>query len=223
MRILYDWRRPAKNLARRLKAQETHLVQHATPAAPDAALARVGVATRYYAVVVLTLVIAVSFMDRQILGILIEPIRADLHLNDTQIGALGLTFALVYTLACFPVARLADRWSRVNVITIAIVCWSAMTAVCGLAQNVLQIFLSRMGVAASESGGTTPSHALVGDLFARHERGTAMSILSVCSPLGLSSGLFLGGWAAEQHGWRTAFFMAGALSILIAPLVFFTV
>lgn len=177
---------------------------------------------RYYVLFVLILVTAIGFIDRQIMGVLVEPIRRDLGLSDTQLGSLSAAFALVYVVACFPVARLADRWSRVNVIAIGVSVWSLMTGACGLAGSVTQMALGRVGVAIGEAGGSPPAQALVGDLFPRHERGTAMSLLMLCSPLGVAGGLMIGGWAADNYGWRSAFFIVGALGVLLGPLVYFT-
>ncbi len=194
------------------------MVQEATPATAEP----VSAATRYYVLFILILVTTIGFMDRQIMGILVEPIRADLGLTDSELGALGLIFAVVYVAACFPVARLADRWSRVNVIAIGVTFWSLMTGACGFALNTAHMFLGRIGVALGEAGGAPPSHALVADLFPRERRATAMSLLMLCSPIGLAGGLFLGGWAAEAYGWRWAFFIAGGLGVLLGPLVYFT-
>jgi MFS family permease len=198
------------------------MVDQATPAARGAASSGVSAGTRYYVLAILILVTTVGALDRQILSILVEPIRADLGMTDSAIGALGLVFALVYTATCFPVARLADTWSRVNVIAIGVTAWSLMTGACGLVASGAQLFAARIGVAIGEAGGAPPSHALIADMFPRHQRATAMSILMTCAPIGLAGGLFLGGWAAEEYSWRYAFFIAGALGVLLGPLVFFT-
>lgn len=198
------------------------MVDQAQSSPLDGARSDVGPVARYYALGVLILVTTIGFMDRQIMGILVEPIRADLGLSDTQIGLLGLVFAIVYVISCFPVARLADRWLRVNVIAIGVTFWSLMTGACGLAMNAAQLFMGRVGVAIGEAGGAPPSHAYVADLFPRSQRATAMSWLMVCAPFGLAGGLFLGGWATEAFGWRYAFFIAGGLGVLLGPIVYFT-
>ncbi len=178
---------------------------------------------RYYALFVLTLVCTANFFNRQVLTLLLEPIRHELSLNDTQVGFLtGIAFTFVNVTLSIPVARLADRWSRRKVIALAITVWSAMTIFCGLAQNFVQLFLARMGVGAGQAGGSPPSHALTGDLFARQQRSTAIAILLMSTPLGMALGFLWGGWALGEFGWRQAFILAGLPGILIGALVLFT-
>lgn len=178
---------------------------------------------RWYMLIVLALVGSVSVIDRQIINILIESIRHDLSLTDSQIGFVtGLAFAATYMVMCIPAARLADRWSRPRVIAIAVTVWSVMTVLCGTAQNFLQLFLARVGVGFGEAGGNAPSQAIVGDIFPRHRRATAMSVLLLASPIGVGTGLLFGGWAVEQYGWRTTFLLAGLPGLILGPLVFLT-
>ncbi|MDP4764949.1 MAG: MFS transporter, partial [Pseudomonadales bacterium] len=114
---------------------------------------------RWYALGVLVLVFTSSHVDRQIMGILLQPIKNDLGASDTQMGFLiGLTFALFYATLGMPIAMLADRRNRRNIITIAITIWSAMTVACGYAQNFLQLSLMRIGVGIGEAGSSPPSH-----------------------------------------------------------------
>lgn len=199
--------------------ESSETAENAAPAAKPA----VGAAHRYYMLAVLLLVFTVSVLDRHIMNALIEPIRLDLGLSDTQIGFLtGVAFALIYAIAAFPAARLADSWSRTGIIAVALGVWSAMTMLCGMAQNAIQLFLARFGVGFGEAGGSAPSQALIGDIFPRHERATAMSVLTVSQPLGIAGGLMLGGWAQEQFDWRIAFLIAGVPGLLLVPLVLFT-
>jgi MFS family permease len=178
---------------------------------------------RWYMLVILALVGSVSIIDRQIINILIESIRRDLSLSDSQIGFItGLAFAATYMVMCIPAARLADRWSRPRVIAIAVTVWSVMTILCGAAQNFLQLFLARVGVGFGEAGGNAPSQAIVGDIFPRQRRATAMSILLLASPIGIGTGLLFGGWAVEHYGWRTTFLLAGLPGLILGPLVFLT-
>lgn len=180
-------------------------------------------AVRYYCLVVLMLVTAVSMLDRQIMSILVEPIRRDLGLDDSQMGLLsGVAFALVYATLCLPAARLADRWSRRRMIAIALTVWSSMTMLCGAAANGVQLFFARFGVGAGEAGGGPAVQALIGDMFPMRQRASAMTVLVLASPLGITVGLAAGGWALQEFGWRTVFVLAGVPGFILAPLVLFT-
>ncbi len=167
----------------------------------------------------LVLVYTFNFIDRQIVGILAVPIKADLGLTDTQLGLMGgLAFALLYTGLGIPVAMLADRFSRTWIMTIALTVWSAMTAVCGLAQNFWQLFLARVGVGVGEAGGVAPAWSLIADYFPPHQRARASSIYSFGIPLGSALGIVFGGLIASKIDWRYAFFAVGLAGIVIAPV-----
>ena len=175
---------------------------------------------RYRAVVLamLLLVYTFNFLDRQILGILAVPIKADLQLSDTQLGALGgIAFALLYSTLAIPLALLADRTSRTWVITVSLAIWSGFTALCGVASSFVQMFLFRIGVGVGEAGGVAPSYAVISDYFPPHQRARALSIYSLGIPLGSAGGVLLGGYIAQAVEWRTAFIVVGLLGILIAP------
>ena len=123
-----------------------------------------------------------SFMDRQILSILMEAIKADLQLSDTQLGLLsGLVFAIFYATLGLPIARLADRSSRTNIIAASLAFWSAMTAVCGFAQNFVHLMLARIGVGIGEAGFGPPSQSIIADLYPPEKRASAMAIYSLGS------------------------------------------
>jgi predicted MFS family arabinose efflux permease len=193
------------------------------PALSEGTADSLSASRRYYALFVLTLVCTANFFNRQVLTLLLEPIRHELSLNDTQVGFLtGIAFTFVNVSLSIPIARLADRWSRRKVIALAVTVWSAMTICCGLAQNFVQLFLARMGVGAGQAGGSPPCHALTGDLFARQQRSTAIAILLMSTPLGMALGFLWGGWALQAFGWRQAFILAGLPGLLIGALVFFT-
>ena len=161
---------------------------------------------RAYVLFMLVVVYTLNFIDRQIIGILAVPIKAELMLSDTQLGLMGgLAFALFYTGLGIPIAMLADRSSRTWIITIALVLWSAMTAVCGLAQNFWQIFLARLGVGVGEAGGVAPSYSLISDYFPPNQRARALSIFSFGIPIGGSLGIVAGGLIASTMDWRVAF------------------
>lgn len=161
-----------------------------------------------------------SYMDRQILAILQEDIRKDLLLSDTQLGLLaGLAFALFYATLGLPVARLADKGNRVNIIAIALALWSGMTAVCGLAQNFIQLLLARIGVGIGEAGSSPPSHSIIADLYPPEKRAGAMGIYSLGVVLGSAFGTMIGGFVAHLYGWRMAMFVVGLPGILLAVII----
>lgn len=165
----------------------------------------------------LLLVYIFNFLDRQILSILAQPVKADLQLDDAQLGMLGgLAFAALYSTLAIPFALLADRTSRSWVITISLGVWSAFTALCGVAQNFTQMFLFRLGVGVGEAGGVAPSYALISDAYPAERRARALSIYSLGIPLGSAGGALLGGYIAQTVEWRTAFIVVGLLGLVIA-------
>ena len=181
-------------------------------------------AYRSYVLVVLVIVYTFNFIDRQIVGILAVPIKAELHLSDSQLGLMGgLAFALFYTLLGIPIARLADRFSRTSIMTAALALWSLMTAVCGLTQSFTQLFLARVGVGVGEAGGVAPAYSLICDYFPSKERARALSVYSFGIPVGAASGIVLGGYITSLMSWRMAFFIVGLAGLLITPLLKFTV
>ncbi|MGI9343125.1 MAG: spinster family MFS transporter, partial [Gammaproteobacteria bacterium] len=129
-----------------------------------------------------------------------------------------LAFALFYTALGIPIAMLADRANRTWIMTIALTVWSAMTAVCGLAQNFWQIFLARLGVGVGEAGGVAPAYSLISDYFPSHQRARALSVYSFGIPIGSALGIVFGGIIASKIDWRFAFFAVGFAGILIAPI-----
>src|SRR3954467_4813953 len=160
-----------------------------------------------------------NFLDRQILGILAQPIKAGLHLTDTQFGAIGgLAFALLYSALGIPLALLADRTRRSAVIAGSLAVWSGFTALCGLAGGYWSLCLLRLGVGVGEAGGVAPSYALIADYFPPEKRARALSIYSLGIPLGAAGGVLLGGYIAQNIAWRTAFVTVGIAGVVIAPL-----
>ncbi|WP_279304896.1 spinster family MFS transporter [Pseudohalioglobus lutimaris] len=165
-----------------------------------------------------------NFVDRQLMTILLEPIKLEFGASDTAMGFLsGFAFALFYASLGVPVARLADRWSRRNVIAISVGLWSAMTAVCGLAGSFWQLALARVGVGIGEAGGTPPSHSLIADYFPLQNRATALSIHATATQFGILIGMLGGAVVAAQYGWRMAFILFGIPGVIVALLVAFTV
>jgi MFS transporter, Spinster family, sphingosine-1-phosphate transporter len=171
---------------------------------------------------VLLVVYILNFLDRQIVAILAQPIARDLGLSDTQIGLMtGLAFALFYTSLGIPIARLADRpaTNRIHVIAASLAIWSAMTALCGAAQNFVQIFLARIGVGIGEAGGTPPAHSLIAEIVPPERRASALSLYQLGPPLGGLIGMVLGGVLADSIGWRMAFVVVGLPGVFLALLV----
>lgn len=179
---------------------------------------------RNYVLFILTCGYVLNFVDRQVMTILLEPIKAEFGASDTQMGLIsGLAFALFYATLGVPVARLADRWSRRNVLAISMATWSAVTAVCGMAGSFWQLALLRVGVGIGEAGGTPPSQSLLTDYFPKERRALAQGVLATAPNIGVLVGLFGGALIAEAFGWRTVFFVFGVPGVGLALLLFFTV
>jgi len=176
-----------------------------------------------YALTILFIVYVFNFIDRSILNILAQSVKEDLGLYDWQIGLMGgIAFALFYTTFGIPIARLADTHNRRNILAVCLAVWSAMTAVCGLAQNFWQLLLARIGVAVGEAGGSPPAHSMISDLFAADRRATALGIYALGIPVGTMLGNLAGGWINEALDWRTAFIVVGLPGVLMALVVRFT-
>jgi MFS family permease len=161
-----------------------------------------------------------NFIDRQIIGVLAVPIKAELGLSDTELSLMGgIAFALFYSGLAIPIAWLADRKSRVNIISVSVALWSAFTALCGLAQNFWHLFLARMGVGIGEAGGVAPSYALISDFYPKEKRARALAFFSLGIPIGSALGVFFGGWIASHLDWRSAFLIVGLAGLPAALLV----
>jgi predicted MFS family arabinose efflux permease len=181
-------------------------------------------AARQYALGVLVVVYTFNFIDRQILSILLEPIKAELGLSDGQLGLLaGFAFAAFYATLGIPIARYADRSNRRTLIAAALAIWSGMTALSGLAQNFWQLLVARIGVGVGEAGCSPPAHSMLADYYPATQRATALGIYSLGIPVGIMFGFVAGGWMNEFFGWRAAFFVVGIPGVLLAVLVRFTV
>lgn len=180
--------------------------------------------TRRYALGVLVVVYTFNFIDRQILSILLEPIKLDLGLSDTQLGLLtGFAFAAFYATLGIPIARFADRSNRRNLIALALAIWSGMTALSGLAQNFWHLLIARIGVGVGEAGCSPPAHSMLADYYPAERRSTALGIYSLGIPVGILFGFLAGGWINEFFGWRTAFLVVGIPGLLMAIVVRLTV
>ena len=179
---------------------------------------------RYYVLVMLTVVSMVNIMDRLILSILLEDIKAEFTFTDTQLGVLaGLAFALFYALMSIPIARWADISNRKNILAAALIVWSGMTALCGAATGFVSLFLARLGVGIGEAGGSPPSYSIIADYFRPSERARAMGVYVTGSVLGTGGGLIVGGLLGEWLGWRMTFLALGIPGILLGVILYFTV
>jgi MFS family permease len=179
---------------------------------------------RYYVLGLLTIIYALNFLDRTVFNVLIEPIKKEFALSDTTMGLLaGFGFVLLYSLLGIPIARIADRLNRRNIVALAFAFWSAMTFLCGMASSVATLTLARIGVGIGESAGTPASQSMVADLFGKNERPRALGIYAVGTYLGVFLGYFIGGYVNQHYGWRMAFFSAGLPGIAFAALLWLTV
>jgi len=179
---------------------------------------------RWYVLCVLTLGYIFNFIDRQVMTILLEPIKAEFGATDTLMGLLtGLAFALFYATLGVPMARLADRWSRRNVLAISMAVWSGMTALCATATSFGQLALYRIGVGVGEAGGTPPSQSLLADIFPPAQRSLAQGVLASGTNIAVLVGLFGGALLADAYGWRNVFWIFGVPGVALAVLIRLTV
>lgn len=179
---------------------------------------------KHYVTTLLLAVYVCSFVDRQILALLMEPIKGELQLSDTQMGFLaGPAFVLFYSILGIPIARLADRSSRVNIISVCAALWSVMTMLCGVAGNFWHLALARAGVGIGEAGCTPPAQSLIVDYFSPADRTRALSFYMLGIPLGVLVGYLLGGWINQAYGWRAAFWIVGLPGVILALLVKWTI
>jgi MFS family permease len=178
---------------------------------------------RRYALVILLLVYTVNFLDRQVVTILAEPIKNDLHIADWQIGLMtGFAFAIFYTVLGLPIARLAESFNRVWIIGGSLTVWSGFTILCGQANNFVQLVGARIGVGIGEAGCTPTSHSLIADYMPKEKRASALAFFSIGTPLGGLIGLAMGGVIADMYGWRTAFLLAGLPGLVLTVVVMTT-
>ncbi len=177
-----------------------------------------------YVLAILCLVFVFNFIDRQILSILLDPIKKDLGFSDTAMGFLtGFAFALFYTFCGLPLARWADHGNRGTVISLGLFLWSLMTALTGMTTSFLQIAAARVGVGIGEAAATPASHSLISDYFPPERRATALAIFNMGASIGILLGFVIGGWIGQYYGWRIAFYVVGLPGILLALIVKFTI
>lgn len=200
--------------------------QEHAPVSPSSSSAplTVGGPYAYYVLSILFVVYIFNFIDRQILAILLEPIKKDLQISDTALGFLtGFAFAVFYTFAGLPLARLADRWVRRSLIAISLATWSVMTALSGLSRGFTDLALARIGVGIGEAGASPSAHSILSDYFPPEKRATVIAFYASGIYVGVGLGYWLGGWINDAYGWRMAFFVVGLPGLLMALLVRFTV
>ncbi len=179
---------------------------------------------RTYVLLLLTAVYTFNFIDRQIIAILSPAIKVDLGLADWQLGVLkGFAFAVLYTTLGIPIARLADRTNRVNIISIALALWSGFTALSGVCQNFVQLALARVGVGIGEAGGSPPAHSLISDYYPKEKRAGALGIYAMGIPVGVAFAYLAGGWITQTFSWRLAFAIVGLPGLILALLLKLTV
>ena len=168
----------------------------------------------------LTLMYVMSFIDRQIIGILSPFIKAEMGFTDTQLGWLkGLAFALLYSIVGIPIAWLADRYSRKKIVTISLIAWSGFTAVTGMASSFLHMFLARVGVGIGEAGGSPPSHSIISDLYPKEKRASALGVYSLGIPIGIGFSYLVAGALVERFGWRGTLIVLGVVGIGLALIL----
>lgn len=191
---------------------------------PVADTARSHVALRWYVLAMMMLAYTINIADRYVMSTVLEDIRRELHLSDGGVALLtGVSLALFYVTMGIPLSWVADRYSRRNLLVVAIALWSAMTTLCGLSRTGVQLLLARIGVGIGEAGGTPASTSMVCDYFPTERRAMAMTILCLGAPIGAWLGASMAGAVAHAHGWRAAFLMLGLPGIGLSALILLTV
>lgn len=206
--------------------------QGGTPSRP-----RISPAYAWFLVAMLFVAYILSFVDRMILSLLVEPIKADMNLTDTQVSLLqGIAFALFYTLMGLPIGRLVDEGSRVRIIAIGVSVWSLMTGLCGLAQNYWQLFVARMGVGVGEATVSPAAYSIIADSFEERRLGLAMGIYGLGAATGAGLAFLIGGaviqfvkragvitlpFVGELAAWQTGFLLVGLPGVLVGGAFLF--
>lgn len=178
----------------------------------------------WYALAILTLIYSCHFLDRMMIAIISEPARKEFSLSDSQLGMLtGLAYGLTFAAAGIPLGMLIDRFNRVKLLTVLVTIWSAMTTLSGFAQSYVQLLLARMGVGASEAGGSPASMSLISDMFPPAKRSTAVGLFFLSNAVGAVLSIFIGGYIAATYGWRTAMLLAGVPGLILGVVLIMTV
>lgn len=191
---------------------------------PEPSSQAASTAYRYYVLAILVLVNTVNFIDRQAISILAPAIREEFQVSNTVTGLImGIAFVFFYATLGFPIARIIDTRNRRNLLAGVLVIWSGMTALCGAAANIVQLFLFRVGVGIGEAGAGPASHSLISDYFRKLQRPTAIGFFSLGVPLGNFLGILIGGQLVADIGWRWTFFWLGVPGVAVAVIVWLTV
>lgn len=178
---------------------------------------------RWYVLALLTASQVCSYMDRTIIGLVIEPVRAEFGLSDGQMGFLsGLAFGIAFAVTALPFGWLVDRCNRAKLLALVVALWSLLTMLCGMAQSYLMLLASRMSVGAAEAGGSPTGVSIISDYFAPKERSSAIAIWYSSATLAVIVTFLFGGYVAQHYGWRATFLFAGIPGLVIALLIFFT-
>jgi MFS family permease len=182
-------------------------------------------ANKQYVLLILTVVYTLNYLDRGLIGLLLQPVKEDLHLSDSQLGLLtGIAFALFYSMLGLPIARWADCGNRSTITAMAIALWGATVMSCLLVTNFVQLVFARIAASIGEAGCMPPTYSLLGDYFPEPaERTRAMTIYSLAGPLSTLVSFIAGGWLNELYGWRVTFFLMGIPALLVAVLVKVTI
>jgi MFS transporter, Spinster family, sphingosine-1-phosphate transporter len=176
-----------------------------------------------YLLIILMIILTFNFMDRSALGLVLDNIKVDLRVSDSQLGFLsGIAFALFYSVMGIPIARWADRGNRVMIVSVTTALWSVMVALCGVAASFTQLMLIRIGVGVGEAGCIPPAHSLIADYFTRAERPRAVAIYMLGMGLSMLVGYFAAGWLSELYGWRKMFILMGLPGVGLAALAWLT-
>ncbi len=201
----------------------------AAPAEADAApLAKpsedTAAQSRWYALGILTLIYSCHYLDRSVISIVLEPIRAEFGLSDGQLGLLtGMAYGLTFAVAGIPLGILIDRVGCCNLLAILVFLWSGFTTLAGFAQSFTHLLLARMGVGAAEAGGSPASLSMISDLFPPKQRSTAIGVFFLSNAIGAGLSAVIGAHVAAIHGWRAAFFVAGGPGLVLVLLLILTV
>jgi predicted MFS family arabinose efflux permease len=180
-------------------------------------------AYKRYLLTLLLTILAFNYADRLALGLVLQEIKSDLALSDTQLGLLtGIAFALFYSLMGIPIARWADRGNRTLIISLTTAAWSFMVALCGTATSFAKLLLIRIGVAVGEAGCVPPAHSLLADYFNRAERPRAVAIYMLGASFSVIPGYFLAGWLNQLYGWRIMFALLSLPGLGLAVLAWFS-
>jgi len=191
----------------------------------DASQSRASTAVeRWYVVIVMCLVYAVSIADRYVVSTVLEPIRLDLQLTDAGVGFLtGVPLGLFYVSFGIPMSWLADRKNRRNILAASLILWSGFTALCGLSRNYWQFLAARIAVGIGETGGTPPANSIIADHFPADRRPMALGVFALGAPIGAWLGADMAGAVAHAYGWRAAFLALGIPGVIMGTVIYLTI